>query len=627
MTTAHFEERRAALALLEAILPAAEGVPGGDEETLRRADEVVGAFSPGLVEMWRTAQRALSAAAIATKGRAFHALDADAQEEVLVAWSRDAVLRGPLSLVMLVYKLVHYDRPAVHAAMGGRFEVVRADEQPRWMQQVRRGATLVADETVACDVVVVGTGAGGAVVGRELAAKGYAVVFVEEGELVRRDAIDGSSVRAHQRFYRGAVSLGNAPMPVFMGRLVGGSTAINGGTCFRTPSWVLDRWCDAMQTDDFAPAAMAPWFERVESMLEVGPTDARLLGPIGDVFERGCRALGWSWHRIRRNAPGCRASGFCDFGCRTDARRSTNVSYVPDALARSAMLFTGLTAERVRVENGRATGLDAVTREGVRVRFQARAVILAGGAVPTPLFLERQGLCASSAQVGRNLSLHPSGGMSAHFAEEIRGAEHVPQGYAVDQFLRERILILGAQAPKNIAPMAFPMGGRRLVDALSRADHLATVGTLIADESPAGVVRGERDGHCVITYNLSPRDVERVHAAMVRAGEMFLAAGATRLYPVMTSTPVVERDDFHRFAARRPDAGDLPLVSYHPLGTCRMGRDPKRSVVDLDHQTHDVKRLFIVDGSVVRGPLGVNPQLTIMALATRAAERIADVLG
>lgn len=624
---ASFAERRAALALLEAMIPASRGVPGGDEETLRRAEEVVRDFSPGLVDVWRGAQRALSAAAVASKGQPFYALDADAQEAVLTAWSRDPVLRGPYSLVLLVYKMVHFDRPAVFEAMGGRFEVVRADEQPRWMRQVRRGESIEVDETVACDVVVVGTGAGGAVVGRELAAKGYAVAFVEEGDLYRRDAIDGSSVRAHQRFYRGAVALGNAPMPVFMGRLVGGSTAINGGTCFRTPPWVLDRWCDAMQTDDFAPPSMAPWFDRVESYLEVGPTDERFLGPIGGVFERGCRALGWSWHRIRRNAPGCRASGFCDFGCRTDARRSTNVSYLPDALSRSAQLFTGLKAERVRVENGRATGLDAVTREGVRVRFQAKAVILAGGAVPTPLFLTRQGLCATSGQVGRNLTLHPSGGMSAVFRDEIRGGEHVPQGYAVDQFLRESILILGAQSPKNIASVALPMGGRRLVEALSQADHIATVGTLIADDAASGVVRGERDGHCAVTYNVTARDVERIHTAMVRAGEMFLAAGATRLHPVMTSTPVVERDDFHRFAAHRPEPGDLPLVSYHPLGTCRMGRDPKRSVVDLDHQTHDVRRLFVVDGSVVQGPLGVNPQLTIMAVATRAAERIADVLG
>ena len=627
MTPADFPERRAALALLEAMIPGGPGVPGGDEATLRRCEEVVDEVSAGMLGGWRTALRALSAAAIASTGRPFYALDADAQEAVLDRWSKDPVLRGPYSLVLLFFKLVHFDQATVYARLGGQLKVVADLDQPRWLQQVRRGADLTQEATVACDVVVVGTGAGGAVAGRELAARGYAVAFVEEGDLHRRDSFDGSSVRAHQRFYRGAVAIGNAPMPVFMGRMVGGSTAINGGTCFRTPPWVLDRWCDTLRTDDFAPGPMARWFEQVETFLEVGPTEERYLGPLGGVFDRGCRALGWSHHRIRRNAPGCQASGFCDFGCRSDARRSTNVSYIPAALARSAELYTGLRAERVRVENGRATGLDADTAAGVRVRFQARAVILAGGALPTPALLLKQGIGNASGQVGRNLSLHPSGGMSALFDEPIRGADHVPQGFAMDHFLRDGILVLGAQSDRNVAPLTLPLAGRRLTDAVAQLDHIATVGTLIADERADAVVRYERDGNVVVSKNISAHDVARVHTAMVRAGEMFLAAGARRLFPVVTSAPVLERDDFHRFTQQAPSAGDLPLLSYHPLGTCRMGRDPKTSVVDLDHQTHDVQRLFVVDGSTVAGPLGVNPQLTIMALATRAAERIAAVLG
>jgi choline dehydrogenase-like flavoprotein len=91
--------------------------------------------------------------------------------------------------------------------------------------------------------------------------------------------------------------------------------------------------------------------------------------------------------------------------------------------------------------------------------------------------------------------------------------------------------------------------------------------------------------------------------------------------------PQLEPGELHRFAKAKISAGDLALISYHPLGTCRMGRDPRTAVVDLDHQLHEVKKLFIVDGSTVQGPLGVNPQLTIMAMATRAAERIADALG
>ncbi len=249
---------RAALALAEAIIPGSASIPAADEATFARACEVVGEFHPTLARAWATAQRALDAASVAWTGRAFHALDASRQDELLLRWQRDPRLKGALSLVALVYKFVHFDRPEVYGALGGKLNVVRDLEQPRWLAQVQRADTCSEDD-LTCDVVVVGTGAGGAVVGRELADRGFAVLFLEEGEHYRRDAFDGSSVSAHRRFYRGAFSVGNVPIPIFVGRLVGGSTAINGGTCFRTPPWVLDRWCDELGTDELSPSAMQPF--------------------------------------------------------------------------------------------------------------------------------------------------------------------------------------------------------------------------------------------------------------------------------------------------------------------------------------------------------------------------------
>ncbi len=244
-----------------------------------------------------------------------------------------------------------------------------------------RGAKICEAE-----VVVIGTGAGGAVVGRELAERGLAVVFVEEGEHYRRDAFDGSAIHAHQRFYRAAFAFGNAIIPLFVGRLVGGSTAINTGTSFRTPSWVLDRWCGEIGTDEFAPQTMARHFDRVESELQVRAAERRVIGPIADVMARGCEKLGWSHAPIRRNAPECDGSGFCDFGCRTDARRGTNLSYIPPALEKGAVLLTGLRADRVLMERGRAVGVEGVSAQGRKIRVRAPTVILAGGAIPPRSF-------------------------------------------------------------------------------------------------------------------------------------------------------------------------------------------------------------------------------------------------
>jgi choline dehydrogenase-like flavoprotein len=268
-----------------------------------------------------------------------------------------------------------------------------------------------------------------------------------------------------------------------MGRLVGGSTAINGGTTLRPPPWVLDRWCEEMATSELSPDAMKLYFERVERVLQVAPSDRSIVGPIADVMARGCNAMGWSHFSIPRNAPGCDGAGFCDFGCRTDARRSTNVSYVPSALEKGSLLLTGLRARRVLLDGGRATGIEGVTAEGRVLRIRARVVVLAGGAIPSPLLLLDQGICNSSGQVGRNLSTHPSTGFGAYFDEPIRGHAHVPQGYACDQFLRDGELITAAQPDLNLAAAIMPLAGRRLMEGLEHIDRLGHFALLIRDST------------------------------------------------------------------------------------------------------------------------------------------------
>ncbi len=480
---------RAAMALAEAILPGSSEIPAADEQTVEGVEAVVRELHPKLVGAFRAAQRVLDVAAMAQTGGRFHTLSGVEQDALLRRWEVDPVLGKALGLLSLVYKMVHFDRTARPGA--GTLDVVRSVEQPKWLRQVQRGEEWEGGD-IECDAVIVGSGAGGAVFGRELAERGHAVVFLEEGEFHRRDAFDGSSVRAHQRFYRAAFSVGNVVMPIFAGRLVGGSTAINGGTCFRPPPWVLDRWCEELRTDDFTADAMGPHFERVETVLDVQAARREYIGPIGDVMARGCDALGWSHFAVRRNAPDCDGSGFCDFGCRREARRGTQIAYLPPALEKGALLLVGTKAQRVLLENGRAVGIEAMAKDGRRVRVRARAVVLAGGALPSPLLLLEQGLGNRSGQVGRNLTLHPSCGFSALFDEPINGHGHIPQGYGCDEFLRDGILLTTAQPTRNIAPLLFPFTGHRLMEALAGVDRIASFGLLIRDTKASGRVLAAR---------------------------------------------------------------------------------------------------------------------------------------
>ncbi len=614
---------RSALAFAEAIIPGSAQTPAADETTIARVQQVLGKLSPQVVRGWTGALQLLDQAVRLQAGKPFHALTRAKQEAILAGWEKSPVLRGPLHALSYVFKIAHFDQPRTYEALGGHLRVLSNVEVARWEQQIHRAQDWQEDRDVECDVVVVGTGAGGAVVGRELADRGFAVVFVEEGGRFRRDAFIGSFLHAHSTYYRNSITLGNAPITLLMGKLVGGSTAVNGGTCLRPPPWVLEEWAERLDCDDFSAEGMGPLLDRVEGVLQVSTPERKYIGPIADVMDRGASAFGWHTAPIPRNAVGCEGEGFCDYGCASGARRSVDISYLPGALEKGSIVLTELRAERVLTEAGRAVGVEGHDGTGRRFRVRGKAVILAGGAIPTPMLLLRQGLANSSGEVGKNLSLHPSAGFGAYVDDVLDPERYIPQGYMVDEFLREGMLLLAAQPDVNIAHMMFPFTGRRLMRAIDSLPHLALFGTMIRDRS-RGRVWFDVGGNPAMTYNLLPEDIDLMHKAMIKTGEMCWAAGARRIYTGLIGADSVEsRADWERFKSYTITPAELALISYHPLGTCRMGRDPRTSVVDLDHQVHDVPGLFVVDGSTVPGPPGVNPQVIIMAMATRAAARIA----
>lgn len=624
-------QRDKALSLARAIMPDGKKLRGADERTVRWAEELLEAHGRGIGKTLGSLVDLLDRAAVLRTGRSFHRLSEERQLALVRRWEDDPVMRWPLFVAGLALKMRHFDEPVAYRAFGSPWGNTAKAEPARWERQVTAATEHPEGEIVECDVVVVGTGAGGAVVAAELARRGHAVVLLEEGQLHRRDEFGGSVMDAHTTFYRGkgaVAAVGNCVVPVLMGRLVGGSTAVNTGTCFRTPSWVLEQWCEELGTDELSVARMAPHFDRVEREIGVAATRPEVLGGAARVVARGAEALGWNHYPLLRNAPDCDGQGMCDLGCPTDARRSTNVSYVPAALDRGAVLFTGAHVDRVIVENGRAVGVEArVGQTDRRMKVRARAVVLAGGAIPTPMLLLEQGLCNASDQVGRNLSLHPASAMSGLFDEEIRGFSAVPQGYCVDEFHRDGTLFLGASAPIGLGAMMLLMHGRRLMDAMDSYDRIATFGCMVEDDSRGRVRRG-RGGQPLLTYWMNGADVARLQRGLTRVGEMLLAGGATKLFPLVIRRPVLEsRADLERFRTMRLAARDFVMTSFHPLGTCRMGRDPRKSVVGLDHEAHELRGLFIVDGSTIPGPPAVNPQITIMAFADRAAGLIDEKLS
>jgi choline dehydrogenase-like flavoprotein len=432
-----------------------------------------------------------------------------------------------------------------------------------------------------------------------------------------------------QKLYRrggSTFSIGNVGIPIPLGQTVGGSTTVNSGTCFRTPERVLAEWRDELGLDELAPDRMAGYFERVESVLGVELARAELMGGNGRVIARGCDSLGFKRHGpLRRNAPECDGQGVCCFGCPTDAKRSTNVSYIPLALRAGAELFPGLRVSRIIVDGGRARGVVACSEDGRTLTVHARSVVVACGTIMTPLLLGAQQLAVASGQLGRNLSIHPAAGALAEFDEQILPWRGIPQGYSIEDLHDEGILFEGASVPLEMTMTMTPLIGPELVRLAESFDHVASFGFLVEDTS-RGSVHGLR-GQPVIRYWLSDRDVSHIKRGLDVLAQIFFAAGARRVHFPVAGFSVLGADDLPAFRRARIRPWDLDLSAYHPLGTARMGRDPASSVIGPDHQLHDVTGLYVVDGAAVPTALGVNPQITIMALATRAAEKIAGALS
>ncbi len=231
-------ERRLLLAIVEAALPAGGMLEGGGPRTLARferwLDEIPHRTARGL----RAAYFTLEASTLPTRGRPFSRLSLEARMEVLLHWeqSRLFTARALLRALLTPLKHAHFDRPEMFAHVGCRYELdtVR-DEKPRWLGQVTDGREVSEDLTLECEVVVIGTGAGGAAAAYELASRGRAVLLLEEGDYHRRGAFRGVASWANHAMYRDqgmTIALGNVGIPIFAGRAVGGSTVINSGTCY-----------------------------------------------------------------------------------------------------------------------------------------------------------------------------------------------------------------------------------------------------------------------------------------------------------------------------------------------------------------------------------------------------------
>jgi choline dehydrogenase-like flavoprotein len=490
--------------------------------------------------------------------------------------------------------------------------------------RVVNGAALTGDTSIAVDACVIGTGAGGATVAKELAEAGLVVAMLEEGAHYTTDDYTATPREMSVKLYRDAGQIATVGMPPILlplGQTVGGSSHVNSATCFRTPAPVLELWRERFGLEQLTHEELDPYFRRVERVINVAQVPPDLAGKNALVVKRGADALGWSNDFLFRNARGCVGSGVCAFGCPTSAKQHVGITYVPRAWEAGAVTYSGCRARKLVIEGGRARGVEATTEGGGRLRVECESLIVACGAIHTPLLLRRNGLGGDSGELGRNLAIHPATGVRALFDEEIEMAKGVPQSLYIDEFADEGIMFEGAAGPPDYLAMSLPFSRERHRELMLSFSRLSQFGVMVSDVS-RGAVR-ERAGRVEIRYDLLPEDVAAFKRGIELLTRLYWEAGAKRVYvPVGGGGELIEPGSEPFAPGHTPRAADLTLMAFHPLGTARADARPDHGVVDGDLRLHGVEGLYVSDASAVPSSLGVNPQITIMTLATRLAYRL-----
>lgn len=492
--------------------------------------------------------------------------------------------------------------------------------------------------TLECDVCIIGSGAGGSVVAAELATAGKRVIVLEAGGGQQAPDFDQRELVGMQRLYMdaGLLSTRDLGVTILAGATLGGGTTVNWQTCLRTPDAVRDEWAERSRVPHFADASFTRSLDAVTERLGVGTAETTV-NPNNHVLQRGCEKLGYQWSLIPRNARGCDAAqcGYCVYGCRHGGKQSTAVTYLRDAQqSGDCTIVAHCRAARVLWVNGRVTGVEATlthpeTGHAHALTIRAPLVVMAAGAIQSPAILLRSGLRLPA--LGHNLFLHPTTAVAGRYAEPIEQWCGPPQSILCDEFATLQgsygFRLETAPGHPGLIALATPwLGARDHRQKMQRSAHTASLIVLVRD-GQGGRVRVGRNGRAVVEYRPGPQERAFLQRGIVEAARVHLAAGAEELHTLHgqahSHRPPQEAEPFlARLATSAVDQNRMMLFSAHQMGTCCMGQSARSAVCNEDGEVFGVAGLFIADSSAFPAASGVNPMLTVMAMAHHTVQRI-----
>lgn len=649
--------------LAETFVPADPADPGEPTRRARLAAEAISrGLDPSQVRQLRLVLRIFRShlAGVVLVGRpvSFRDLDRPARERYLLAWARSrfALRRSAFQSFRRLLSFIAYADPGEGTAENPRWttsayappiEPLTPTPTPIRPFELPAGSGEI---DLDADVAIIGSGAGGGVVAAEVARAGRSVIVLEAGPFVPEPEMPADELSAFDRLYldHGMTSTWDGSLSILAGACVGGGTTVNWTTCLRPPEPVAVEWAREHGLDGVDGSELDRDVEVLAEELGLSPPPS--VPPKDQVILRGAAALGIEAAPTRRNAVDCGDCGSCGFGCRRGAKRSGLRAHLATAWSHGARIVPDAPVDRILVESGRAVGVEGTVR-GRRYRVHARQVVVAGGALRTPVVLARSGL--DHPAIGRNLHLHPVSVIAATYGEPIemwcgtmqgaRSLEYIggPDGDGHGGFVIE-------SAPAHLGLFALATPWESAAAHAERMRGARYEGALIAivrDEG-SGTVRPTGSGGARIDYRIGRSDADALRRGLVAAATMARAAGARRMTALGMPPEDLDLDgspgdvalreaafcDFLRRLERFSFAPNRAEVfSAHQMGSARMGADPRLHACDPGGRVRSgrggrqggiIDGLYIADTSVFPTAVGVNPMFTAMLLARRVSRTV-----
>ncbi len=494
--------------------------------------------------------------------------------------------------------------------------------------------------TLEFDIVIIGSGAGGGTVAKELAPlckKGAKIALLEWGARFRPEDNVRNELEMADKYYfeSGGFPTASQDLTLAFARAVGGSTTVYTGTSLTAPKEVFEKWgVPGVTLEDLKPR-----YDKYikENNVHLAPRDE--LNENNRLFEKGCKSLGWSVEQFPINTKGCIGLGTCNLGCAVHAKQGTAIAQIPVAEKGGVQVIPLCRVDRISPNLIEAQilpaefGLTPSPLAPGPIQFRAKKIVVCGGSVQSSALLLRSFGDVALPALGRYFSCHPALILAGEHPQPIQNIQGHPKSFFCDEFfdsdrfLLETCMYFPFTLAKNLVGY-----GEELDDLMSNFNRLQMILVLAIDPAlRENRVALDRSGNPIVHYRFSEEVIGSLLQAIRKSAKIFFAAGAARVH-----APAAGRFFVYPNEAERLDQiitrdhfklGQLSIAAAHLMGGCRMGEDIETSVTDSWGRVHGMKDVYVADSSLFPGPSEVNPYLTIMALADRVAQGICKDMG